>query len=136
MQCVWLAVAQTAYFYSQDGFNGNAHTCCNVCSCWCLDLHTSVSHCYRFCALSGLAGHFGKIQRWVKCTSLDSSRCVFYSGIRFKSSRAASSKLEQDKWWKAWFSSGHLVVLLLIYYYYFWYNFFLMDDRPVGDTHI
>ena len=45
-------------------------------------------------ALKGLAGHFGEVQpgflrlflaqTWVKSTSLDSSKCVVYSGIRFK----------------------------------------------------
>ena len=54
-----------------------------------------------------IAGHFGEVkpgflqllltQTWVKCTSLDSSRCVVYSGIRFKAIRAASKKLEQDE---------------------------------------
>ena len=94
VQCVWLAVALAAYFYIQDRFNGNACACCNVYSCWCPDLYTSVSHCYRFCALRAIAGHFGEVQpgflqllltqTWVKCTSLDSSRCVVYSGIRVK----------------------------------------------------
>ena len=37
-------------------------------------------------------------QTWVKCASLDSSRCVVYSGIRFKAIRAASKNLEQDEW--------------------------------------
>ena len=32
------------------------------------------------------------------CISLDSSRCVVYSGIRFKPIQAASKKLEQDEW--------------------------------------
>ena len=36
-------------------------------------------------------------QTWVKCTSLNSSRCVVYSGIRFKAIRAVSEKLEQDE---------------------------------------
>ena len=41
----------------------------------------------------GKAGHFGEVQlgflqllltpTWVKCTSLDSSRCVVYFGVRF-----------------------------------------------------
>ena len=37
-------------------------------------------------------------QTWVKRTSLDSSRCVVYSGIRFKAIRAASKNLEQNEW--------------------------------------
>ena len=36
-------------------------------------------------------------QTWVKCTSLDSSRCVVYYGIRLKVIRAASKKLEQNE---------------------------------------
>ena len=36
-------------------------------------------------------------QTWVMCTSLDSSRCVVYSGIRFKAIRAISKRLEQDE---------------------------------------
>ena len=84
-KCVWLAMALAAFFYIQDGFNGNARAC-NVYSCWCPDLYTSVSHCYRFCTLIAIAGYFGEVQpgflqlltqTWVKCTSLDSSRCVF-----------------------------------------------------------
>ena len=61
-----------------------------------------------FFALVAIAGHYGEIksgflqlhliQTWVKCISLDSSRCVVYSGIRFKAIRAASKKLEQDEW--------------------------------------
>ena len=64
--------------------------------------------CYRFCALKGIAGHFGEVQpgflqllltqTWVKCTSLDSSRCVVYSDIRFKAIRAASKKIKLDEW--------------------------------------
>ena len=61
-----------------------------------------------FFALVAIAGHHhGEIkssflqllliQTWVKCTSLDSSRWVVYSGIRFKAIRAASKKLKQDK---------------------------------------
>ena len=72
-------------------------------------LHTLVEHLiFSFYALLGLAGHFGDVQprflqpflaqTWVKCTLLDSSRCVVYSGIRFKPIRAASKKLEQDEW--------------------------------------
>ena len=37
-------------------------------------------------------------QTWVKCTSLDFSRCVVYSGIKFKAIRAANKKLKQDEW--------------------------------------
>ena len=128
MQCVWLAIAQAAYFYIQDG-----NACYNVWWCWCPNLYTTDSYCYRVCALKGLAGHFGKVQTgflqllltqtWVKRTSLNSSRCVVYSSTRFKAIRAASKKLEQDEWWKIRFSSVHLVVLLLIYYY-FLYKFF------------
>ena len=37
-------------------------------------------------------------QTWVKCkSSLDSAKCVVYSGIRFKAIRAASKELEQDE---------------------------------------
>ena len=61
-------------------------------------------------------------QTWVKCTSLDSSRCVVYSGIRIEAIRAASKTLEQDEWWKTWVSCGHLVVLLFINFFYI--NFF------------
>ena len=37
-------------------------------------------------------------QTWVKCASSDSSRCVVYSGVRFKAIRAASKTFEQDEW--------------------------------------
>ena len=37
-------------------------------------------------------------QTWVKCTSLDSSKCVIYSGIRVMAIPAASIKLDQDEW--------------------------------------
>ena len=37
-------------------------------------------------------------QTWVKCTSLYSSRCVVYSGVRFKAIQAASKNLELDGW--------------------------------------
>ena len=36
-------------------------------------------------------------QTWVKCTSLDSLRCVVYSGIKFEAIWAASKEIEQDK---------------------------------------
>ena len=78
-----------------------------------------------------IVGHFGEVQpgflqllltqTCVKCTSLDSSRCVVHSGIRFEAIWAASKKLEQDGWWKPLVSSGHLVLLFI--YYYFLYKF-------------
>ena len=56
--------------------------------------HTSDCHCYNFVALVSVAVGFVYVQpgflqlllsqTWVKCTSLDSSRCVVYSGIRFR----------------------------------------------------
>ena len=46
-------------------------------------------------------------QTWVKCTSLDFSRCVVYSGIKIAAIRAASKKLKHNEWWKGWFDSGH-----------------------------
>ena len=71
-------------------------------------LHILVEHfTFILMALVAIAGRFGDIkpgfwqllltQTWVKCTSLDSSRCVVYSGITFKAIRAASKRLEQDE---------------------------------------
>ena len=78
------------------------------CSCWCPNQYTSVSHYYNFYAQGSVAVGFVDIQAgclqllltqtWVKCTSLDSSRCAVYSGIRFKAIRAVSKKLEQGEW--------------------------------------
>ena len=52
-------------------------------------------------------------QTWVKCTLLDSSRCLVYSGIIFKVIQAAGKKLKQDEWWKVWFHSGHLGIIII-----------------------
>ena len=70
-------------------------------------LHILVEHfTFSFLTLRGVANQFGEVQpgflqllltqTWVKCTLLNSSRCVVYSGIRFKAIRPASKKLEQD----------------------------------------
>ena len=48
----------------------------------------------RVSKITGLS--FILTQTWLKYPSLDSSRCVVYSGIRFKAIRAASNKMEQD----------------------------------------
>ena len=90
----------------------SARACCNVCSCWCLNTYTSVRHCYSFHArmfvgVCLVAVQFGflqllQTQTWVKCTSLDSLRCVVYSGIKFEAIWAASKEIEQDKLWKDW----------------------------------
>ena len=70
--------------------------------------HTFDRHCYNFHTLVSILVGFVEVQpgflqlflnqTWVKCTSLDSSRCVVYFGIRFHSIWAASKKLEQYKW--------------------------------------
>ena len=73
---------------------------CKTCSLEVLD--------HLLPALIAIASNLGEVQpgflqllltqAWVKCTSLDSSRCVVYSGIRFKAIWAASKKLEQVEW--------------------------------------
>ena len=84
--------------YVLAGCNGTTRDCNNVCSCWCPNSYTSVSHSH-FYAQGSVAVGFVDVQpgflqllsqTWVKCTSLDSSRCVVYSGIRFKAIWAAS----------------------------------------------
>ena len=70
---------------------------------------------------------------WVKCTSIDSSRCVVSSGIRFKAIRAASKKLEQDQdrmngeksGWTTFTCSCIIFFIILIFFHFF------IDDRPV-----
>ena len=62
-------------------------------------------------------------QTSVKCTSLDSSRCVVYFGTRFETIWTASKNLEQDEWWKVGstmspllFSKLLILLLLLIFF--------------------
>ena len=90
-----------------DDISGTARSCRDVCSCWSLDTYTSDRHCYNFHVLASIAVGFVEAQpgflqlfltqTLVKCTSLDSSRCVAYSGIRFMVIWAASEKLQQDE---------------------------------------
>ena len=73
-------------------------------------IHILVEHStFSFLTLRGVSNQFGEVQTgflqllltqtWMKCTSLDSTRCVVYSGIRFKAIRASSKKLEQEDEW-------------------------------------
>ena len=108
-------------FHVLDGCNCTTRACHNVCSCWGPNSYTSVKHCYNVYALRAVAVGFVEVQpgflqllltqTWTKCTSLDSSRCVVYSDIRFKVIRAASKNLEQDEWWKVWLDSVYLLFI-------------------------
>ena len=60
---------------------------------------TSVRYCYNFHVLVTVGVGFLGVQpgflqllptqTWVKCASLDSPRCVVYSGVKFKAIRAS-----------------------------------------------
>ena len=65
-------------------------------------------------------------QTWVKCTSLDFSRCVVYSGIRFITISAASKKLEQDE------KSGLTRFVFKFLYLHYCINLFLIFLWTIG----
>ena len=66
-------------------------------------------------------------QTSVKCTSLDSSRCVVYFGTRFETIWTASKNLEQDEWWKVgsdyvtftFFQVTYIIIINLFFKYLF-----------------
>ena len=60
----------------------------------------------------------------MKCPSLDSSKCVVYSGVRFKVIWAASKNYSRMNGKKSGFT-------MYTFFYLYIINFF-MDDRPVG----
>ena len=71
-------------------------------------------------------------QTWVKCTSLDSSRCIVYSGIRFKVIRDASKKQSRLNGEKSGLGQVNLYIFILFFHINFFQYF--MDDKPVVAT--
>ena len=55
-------------------------------------------------------------QTWVKCTSLNSSKCVVYSGIRFKAIQAASKNYSWMDGEKSGLGSVTLYIFILFFF--------------------
>ena len=98
------------------------HVCCAVFFLHCFFLHYFFLHCFflrvRLCIGAGFVSvHSGLLQlslgqTWVRCSSLNSSRCAVYCGSRFKAIWTASKSLEQDEYRKVGSDCGHLYLSL------------------------
>ena len=107
---------ETGYLTTND-----VQAVCNRCACNHYQLQT-----LRYDTRLWVVVGFGEVQpgflqliltqTWVKCTLLDSSRCVVYSGIRFKAIQAASKKIKQDERLKVQFHSGRIIINILLFF--------------------